>query len=237
MAAAYSTSGAAGDDAGGTTRDSPSLVIPAGAVVYAFVNGSDGSPAAPTGVSLDPTGTPQAFTKIGDSGVFASFAYASLWVLKNASAVTAVTRATWAASQGERMVTVWVGTGIDTTTPNGTVATGTGTTTAVSATAASTSGQLCVQFAGHLFTGASARTYNTPSGNERTDAVISGVPYDGAASQDQTGGSPNTTMTWTLSGTIDGWYSFAFALNDAGGGGGSTELPPLTMAPLRGYGR
>jgi len=237
MAAAYSTSGAAGDDAGGTTRDSPSLTIPAGATVYAFINNSDGSPAAPSGVSLDPTGTPQAFTKIGDSGTFATYAYATLWVLKNASAVTAVVRATWAASQGERMVTVWVGTGIDTTTPNGTVATGNGTTTSVSATAASTSGQLCVQFAGHLFTGAAARTYNTPSGTERTDAVISGVPYDGAASQEQTATGTSTVMTWTLSGTIDGWYSFAFALNDAGGGGGSTELPPLTMAPMRSYRR
>lgn len=215
MAAAYSTSGAAGDDAGGTTRDSPSLVIPAGSVVYAFVNNSDSSPAAPTGVSLDPTGTPQAFTKIGDSGAFATYAYATLWVLKNASAVTATIRATWGVSQGERMVTVWVGTGIDTTTPNGIVATGTGATTAVSVTPTGSAGLLRVQFAGHLFTGAAARTYNSPSGTERTDAVISGVPYDGAASQDQTASG---AMTWTLSGSVDGWYSFAFVLNDAGAG-------------------
>lgn len=221
MAAAFSAAGIAGDDAGGTTRDSPSTVVPSGATVYAVVASSDGSPVYSNSCVLDPTGTNQAMTQIGaDSGTYGGFARARLYQLKNAAGCTAVVRGGWPSPQGERIVNVYVATGADATTPNGTVAQAIGTNTTPSAGAVSTTvGQLVVALGVELNTAGTGRTWDSPTGTERAEAAITGTPFDSAASQDFTATGTSTTLQWTLSNTVDGWVMFAFALNDAAAGG------------------
>lgn len=236
----YLTSVASGvADGGQTTRDSPTLTVSGtNKVMYALVGNSDSSPADPSGVAWDPTGVNQALTKLA-SVTFATFANATLWRLIAPSNVTnGIVRATWAAQKGERMVCVWVETGVDQTTPNGTVVNPSGTGTAVSAGAVSTTaGQRILNFAFALKTSifTSATPFGSPSGTERFDTVTSGTRYDGIAGQEQTAAGSSVTPTWTLAETPDGWASFAFALNVAGatttranpmsGRGGSAAQP------------
>lgn len=219
MAIAYSTANVSGiADGGSTTRDSSSTVVPSGATAYVLVANSDGSPAAPTGVKFDPTGTNQALTQVGTTISHGTYARASLWVLKNAVAATAVFRATWSSAQGERLLAVYVSTGVDTTTPNGTVTQVQGTTANSVSTGALTtvSGDFLVFMAAYLNTGGQAVAFNSPSGTERAEAqTTGGGAYDGAAVQDVVASGTSTTITWTLSGTHDSWAAFAIPLRAA----------------------
>lgn len=222
MAAAYSTGNAAAvNDSGSTTYDSGSITVPSGAVVYALVGNSEGAgPADPTGVSLDPGGTPQAFTKLNSSGTLATYGNATLWRLTNATGVTAVVRATWAANKSERGIVVWVGTGIDTSTPNGTVGTADNNTTSPSATATTTTGQLVLSMCYFLDTAPSTTDYTSPSGTQRHKAITSPDEYLGLVSQDQTAAGSSTSPSWTISEALDRWYMVAIPLNAAAGGSG-----------------
>lgn len=205
----------------GSTYDSPSLDISgSNKVAWAFVINSDGSPADPTGVVLDPAGANQAFTKLGTGITFATYANCSLWRLIAPSDVTAkIVRATWAASKGEKGIIVWVETGIDQGTPNGTVASANNTTTTVSAGAVSTSvGQRVIQFGHTLDTTPSSRPFDSPTGTERHDLAMAPDNYDVIAAQEQTAGGASTTPTWTIGTGANGWASFAFAVNAADGG-------------------
>lgn len=241
MAATYSTSGAAGvADAGATTQDSSNITVSAGSVMYALVANSDSSPAAPSGVVWAPSGANESLTQIGTTITHGTFGKASLWRLINPTAATATVRATWGANQAERLVNVWVGTGINTTTPNGTLVQNQGasnnnvTTGAISTTA----GQLVLAMLAHLSTSATAMTYDSPTGTERQDIVTSGAAYDGSESQDFTAIGTSTTLTATLGGggTADSWAAFGIPLNDASGGASYLGPPALIANVIRNRG-
>lgn len=237
----YLTSVAGGvADGGSNTHDSPALTISgSNKVVWALVGNSDGTPATPTGVVLDPTGVNQAFTIQGSGLTYGTFGNASLWRLIAPSDVTAkIVRATWAANKGERIVCVWVENDIDQTTPNGTVASANSTganQTPVSAGAVTTAaGQRVLQFAHSICTSvfSTGTPFNTPTGTERQDTVTTGTAYDAIAAQEETASGSSTTPSWaSVSDNEEGWATFAFAVNVASGGGGSAALDDSGVFP------
>ena len=200
MAAAYRTSVSGGvADSGATTQDSASLTTVSGDVLYAIVANSDGSPAEPTSVVFDSGGVAEAFTKVKAFANYGTYYGASLWRLVGPTAKSAAIRATWSGNQGERLIIVAAYSGVDATTPNGTIVETlkTGQFTPASATATTTAGQLVAAFAA-LASGGSQQSFDSPSGTERAEASTSGTPYDTAAVQDQTASGSSTTPSNTV---------------------------------------
>lgn len=220
MAAAYSTSAASGvSTPAATTYDSPSVTVNSGDVVYVIVAASAGSPSNPTSCKWDPTGVNESLTQVGSTLTHWSYARASLFRGVGLTAKSGVFRATWPQAQDERIIGVWVGSGIDATTPNGTVATATGTNTTPTATATTTAGQLVLMLAAASKDNTAARTFNSPTGTERFDAATSPDDYDNVAAQDLTASGSSTSPQWTLSGTVNGWSAFVIPINDAAASG------------------
>ena len=214
----YLTSGAtAVSDQTDATIDSPSITVSgSNKVLYVFVGDSAGTPLDPSGVVWDPTGVNETLTKL-DTQDFGTVANCSIWRKIAPSDATAVVRVTWAANKDEQGIIAWVETGLDQTTPNGTIAkaTGAGTTTVSAGAVTTTNGQRLLQFGQFLDTSPNARTYDSPTGTERHDLAMTPSNYDGIAAQEQTASGSSTTPTWTMSSAADGWGSFAFALNEA----------------------
>ena len=232
MAAAYSAAAAQGSSAGSTTQDSPSITVPSGNVCYVLVNNSDGSPAAPTGVVWDAGGVAEALTQVSTTLSYGTYWRATLWRGVGLTAKTSAFRATWSGSQGERIVGAWVGTGIDSGTPNGTIATNSATgSTALTGTATTTAGQLVLAFGAFGHVNNTLTTLNSPSGTERFDVTTLPDYYDTAAVQEQTASGSSTTMTWTAGNTGD-WGIFVVPLNDAAAG--TTITPGAGTVTLAG---
>lgn len=235
MPAAFSVGSVLGTaDAGATTQDSGSIAVASGSVMYVLVESSDTTAVVVSGVRWDPTGANQALTQIGTTIDHSSpNAKASLWRLINPTAATAVVRVTWGSNQSERLVAVWVGTGIDTTTPNGTLTQTTGTTTAVSTGAITTTvGQLVLSMATLLSGSGTQLSFNTPNGTERNEGSTTATPFDTAATQDISASGTSTTMTWTISATPNSWAQFGIPLNDAPAGGGNLSFDEGVWQPL-----
>lgn len=232
MAAAYSAAVGQGSSSASTTQDSPSITVPSGNVCYALVVSSDGSPADPSGCVWDASGVNESLTKLGATLSYGTYFKASLYRGVGLTAKTGVFRATYSASQGERLVLVWVGTGIDSGTPNGTIVTATGTNTTPTATATTTAGQLVLALAAQGITVNTLRTWNSPSGTERVEAATSPDTYDSGAIQDQTASGSSTAPQWTLSNAVDGWGIFVVPLNDAAAG--TTITPGAGAVALAG---
>lgn len=192
--------------------------------MYVLVGASAGSPSNPSSCKWDPTGVNESLTQVGSTLTHWSFARATLFRGVGLTAKTSVFRATWPQPQDERIIGVWVGSGIDTTTPNGTVATATGTNTTPTATATTTAGQLVLMLAMASKDNTAARTFNSPTGTERFDAATSPSDYDNVAAQDLTASGSSTSPQWTLSGSVNGWAAFVIPLNAASSGGGSYTL-------------
>jgi hypothetical protein len=211
-------------DGGSTTHDSPTLTVSGtNKVMWVLVGNSDSSPATPSGVVWDPTGANESLTQIGTGITYATFGNASLWRRIAPTNVTnGIVRVTWGSAKGERIVGVWVETGIDQTTPNGTVSQGSvnTSTSPINSTALSTTtGQRVLQFAHAIFTSAGAIGFNSPSGTERVDAVTTGGAYDNLAIQEQTASGSSTQPQWgAMTNGEDGWATFSIALNDASAG-------------------
>lgn len=233
----YLTSVASGiDDAGSTTRDSPSLTLSgSGKVLWAAVGSSSGTPVDSSGAVWDPSGANQAMTKQGSTLNFGTFAKFQLYRLINPTNATAAVRATWGSSQEERLVIAWAENDTDQATPNGTVAAATGTGATVSAGAVTTTaGQRVLMFAMALRTAvfSGPTEFDSPTGTERHDGVLTGTAYDAFAAQEQTASGSSTTPTWTLNEGVDGWAAFAFALNAQSSGGGVIGLVSETDQAL-----
>jgi hypothetical protein len=223
MAATFSAQGGNSvADAGATTVDtSATITVPSGAVVYAIAVSSDNTAVDCTGVAADPTGGNQALTQLGAHLNLNVNGRASLWRIIAPTAGTYVFRATWGSNQGERSIGVWVGTGIDSGTPNETLVTATGTNTTPTATANTgvASGDLVLAFACHQYGTSSPIGYNSPSGTERGEYDDAG--FSGLAFQEQVASGSSISPQWTLGNTPANWGIFVVALNDAGAGASS----------------
>jgi hypothetical protein len=228
MAATFSAAGGNSTAVGGTTVDSGSIVVPAGAVVFAMAVSSDSTAVDCTGVAADPTGGNQALTQLGAHLNLNANGRASFWRIIAPTAGTYVFRATWGSSQGETSIGVWVGTGIDSGTPNETPVTATGTNQTPTATANTgiVAGDLVLAFGCHQYGSSSPIDYNSPSGTERGEYDDAG--FSGLAFQEQVAAGTSISPQWTLGNTPANWGIFVVALNNAG----AAAQAYLTMPPM-----
>jgi hypothetical protein len=179
---------------------------------------SDGSPTTVSSVVWDAAGVNESFgSAVSTQGPWSTYGYSSIFRLANPTAKSAAITVTYSASQSERIMSVWVGTGLDTGTPNGTIGTATGTGNTLSATATTSTGQLVLLF-GHAISNGPLVAFNSPTGTERNEAATVTNTYDTAGVQEQTASGSSTAPSWTLNGNQTGWSAFAIPLNDAGGG-------------------
>jgi hypothetical protein len=225
MAAAYYSALSQGSSSLGSPYEyetTSTITIPSGGLIYVMVAHSGETVGACTGVQWDYAGVNESFESAAtDPGTLFTYYRSSLWVLKTPTPKTAKIRATLSGSGNQEcLICAWVGTGIDTTTPNGTIGTGTGASGGpVTATANTTSGQLVVGFGqgcmaagGHVIYGA--------NGNERANAGTLPTEYDLAACQDISSSGSSQAISWSnIDGGQQGWYAWAIPLNAATGGG------------------
>lgn len=230
MAAAYkagsaTTNGA--NDAGANTIASASVTVAADDVFYLDVISSDSVPLSCTGVVWDAAGVNEALTLVGADTTYATNYRSSAWRGKGLTAKTAVFTATFSGNQTERLAVTTAFTGLDQTTPNGTVvvnsAAGTGPLT--TGAMATTVGQLVCAL-GAIGTSGTQSTFDSPTGTERVEGSIPGTPYDSGAAQDYAAVTTSTTMTWTSGGGAPtGWSMYGIPLNDAAAAA-SVSTPP-----------
>lgn len=220
MAAAFRIAfSATGTEAGGTTFDSASVTLLAGDTVYVEFGNSDSVPTSPTGVKWDPTGANQSLTSVADQAN-GTFGRSTVWRGQNLTLGTGVFRATWGAAQGEQVAGGVVLTGVDTTTPNGTIGTGTATNNAsATATATTVSGQFVFGMCHNVNAGpVGATTFTPTSGNtERFDVSTAPSGIDAVTAADQIAAGASTNTTWTISQTsaTQSWRAFAIPVNAA----------------------
>ena len=132
--------------------------------------------------------------------------------------------------RARRIICVWVGTGIDTTTPNGTVeqASAASTSDDMTDTIATTAGQMVLAFGAYQSQNVTQRTFDSPNGTERAEMTSDPDDYDGAAIQELVAaGSSTTPCGPSRTQRAQGWTMFTIALNDASGGGSQNLTPSL----------
>lgn len=216
---AYETSTGTGTADGGATTITSGSITPSGSDRFAFIHvtNSDGSPANCTGVTLNSN----ACTQIGTNQLLTGgFWNHSLWryIGPAASAMTAT--ATFAASQGERLIQVVCYSGVDQTTPLGTVVQGTtATDTMTNSAIGAVVGDLIFDAAMvgmGAFPGSSSLAPGS-SQTERLETATAPTAYDDAACADLVAGSTSETRTYTCSGgaTDGGIGMFSVALKGA----------------------
>lgn len=230
MAAAYkagsaTTNGA--NDAGANTIASASVTVAANDVWYLDVISSDGSPLACTGVVWDAAGVNEALTLVGADTTYATNYRSSAWRGKGLTPKTALFTATFGGNQTERLIVTTAYTGLDQTTPNGTVAVNSAASSTAMTTGAMTTtvGQLVCAL-GAIGSGGTQYTADSPTGTERVEGSIPGTPFDTGAAQDYVAVATSTTMTWTVGGgTPAGWSMYGIPLNDAPAAAAASSPP------------
>lgn len=220
MAGAYkvgsaTTNGA--NDAGANTIASASVTVAANDVFYLDVISSDSVPLACTGVVWDAAGVNQALTLVGTDTTYGTNYRSSAWRGKGLTAKTAVFTATFSGNQTERLVVTTAFTGLDQTTPNGTMAVNSAAGNGALTTGAMTTtvGQLVCAL-GAIGTAGVQLTFDSPTGTERVEGSIPVTPYDSGAAQDYVAVGASTSINWTAGGgTPAGWSMYGIPLNDA----------------------
>lgn len=194
-------------------------------VLYALVGSGAGTPTDPTAVKWEGSGG-TSMTQIGTTINCGANVKMSLWRLIAPNAASSTVHATWAGNQDERWIIPVAVEDADQATPNGTVAQGTGTNLSATVNADSVAGDLVLDFLSYLDSAGGGRTC-TKDASQTEIQNLGGVQitaFEGAGSSSETAAGASTTMSWAISGggSIDGWGTFAFAVNGATGGGGDT---------------
>lgn len=184
-------------------------------VMYVLAGGSDDPPQSVSGVVWS-VGS-QSFTNVGSEIAVGSYGKCQLWRLIAPGTGSGTITVTYAGpGNHERILMAWCGTGINQTTPNGTVVTNNSTSgTSVTATHTGVAnGQTVLVFGYYLDIDGSNRTFNSPTGTERLEELTSGTTYDGMAVQDQVATGTTISPSWTLSAAVNGgWAIFVIPLN------------------------
>ena len=189
-------------------------------VLWVHVGSGAGTPVDPTSVKWGGSGG-TSLTQISTTLDVGSNEKISVWRLISPAATSSTVYVTWPSAQDERWIIAVAVQDADQTTPNGTVATATGTSNTPSVAATSTSGQLVLDFVSFLDTGSDTLTVG--AGQTQLENIAGGAfsSFEGSASSTETASGSSTTMSWTISDvSVNGWGIFAFAINDASGGGG-----------------
>lgn len=216
MAIAYDNSARGFSLAAAATVSTASFAVAGDYLLVGVIN-SDGSPTAPTSVKWGGAGG-TAMTQIGTTITLGSFGRMTWWELKAPTVQTSTAIATWAGNQGEKGIIAVAYSGVDQTTPKGTVAQAeAASSAAITVNAVSVAGDLVVDFAGFLDTGGGNRTLLVGAGQtSRQEIEGTDLGSDGCGASEETAAGVSTTMSWTISSaSIDEWGTFAVALKAA----------------------
>lgn len=184
-------------------------------VLYVLVGSGAGTPVDPSSVKWGGSGG-TSLTQIGTTIDMGAVVKISLWRLIAPASGANTIYVSWGSSQDERWVLAVNVQDTDQATPNNTVAQATGTTTAVTVNASSTSGQLVLDFMSWVDLGNNARTVTVGAGQTSLQEIEGAtLGYEGAGTSWETAAGASTTMSWTISGSIDNTGIYAFSLNDA----------------------
>lgn len=220
MAALIDSSVKAFSVANGTDLSTGSLTV-AGSnrVLYVFVGSGAGSAIEPIAVKWGGSGG-TSLTKIA-TRTLSGNAVHTLWRLIAPAATSSTVYVDWGTNQDEQFIIAVSVKDADQATPNGTVATANGSGTGPTVGAASVAGDLVLDGVYFLDLNGSARTLAEGAGQtELQELRDASHPYEGMAASHETAAGTTTTMSWTISGSVDFWSAFAFAVNAATGGGG-----------------
>jgi hypothetical protein len=196
-------------------------------VLYALVMASAGTPLVPDQVKWQGSGG-TALTQVSTTMDLPSgggaFWKVSLWRLIAPTAATDTVYVHFASTIDEIGVIAVSFKDADQTTPNGTIVVNQGTGNGnVTATASGTSGDIV---AGFMAFGDQNGNSLTISTTQTSLQEIEGatLQYEGLGANWTTSSGTTQAMTWTVSGTpaTGGWGEYAFYVNAAGAGGGSS---------------
>lgn len=218
----------------GTTLDSASITATTGRPLIVWFATSNLVFNA-SAVTLDPTGTPQAFTRLDrNESDSSNDCTGELWVLDAPSTVTAIVRVTHQNNASSRAVQVFEISGHNTSTSTAwrdALATSSivtsGTTHEVTVT--SEAGDLPIAFiAMRLTSGAPSLTNNAASAT--VDNVQGGTTIRGRCVSGT--GAASVTLGGTSSGATQS-VTMGFNVNNASGGGGGGSIVPVLMNQYR----
>lgn len=223
---------------GGTTHET-GTITPSGSDRYLRVSVfiGDSSPETPTSVKFGGAGG-VALTQIDSTVTVTIYGRLSVWYLKNPAASAGTVYITLANSMGEQMVIVEAIQDADQTTPHVTTAPATGTNTTPTVNATTIAGKLTLDSVAFLETGGAARTLAVGAGQTSIQEIEGsvaggGTDYEGLATSYETAAGASTTMSWTISGAVDGWGIFPMYLN---GSSGSPPAPTVKTLSALGVG-
>lgn len=189
--------------------------------VHAGVLSGANTPVDPSAVKVGGSGG-TAMTQKGATQNVGANVKVSAWGLANAPAGSTTSYVSWASNQDETALVAASYAGVDTSTPNRTVATATGSNATPSVAATSVSGDLVVDVAGFLDGNGAALTL-TVGASQTSHGEVEGanLTFEGLGTSHEAATTTSTTMSWTISGTPQqGWATIAYALIPSTGGGG-----------------
>ncbi len=168
-------------------------------------------------------------TQIGTTITYGSNGKVELFRLIAPAAASAPVVLNCAASEDVRWLFAVAVQDVDQVTPNGTVAQATGTNASPTVNAAGSSGQLVLDFMSWVDLATGALTATAGAGQASLQEIEGAVLLNavGGGMSSETASGASTTMSWALSGAPTNWGTYALALNDAAGGGGSTRGMPF----------
>lgn len=209
------------------TLESAAFTIGTGnTVAWAGVMSGAGSPVDPTSVKIgSAAGTGgTAMSKIGSTLDIGANLKISLYELKSPPSGSKTVWADWGGNQDERAILCVTYTGVDQTTPKGTVATATGANATPTTPVVSVSGDICLDFVWVLDNAGLFPTLTVGAGQssiQEIDGVL-GFQYECAGSSDETASGTSTTMSWSIGvAPSPEWGIISFAIKAAAAGGAS----------------
>lgn len=188
-----------------------------------------GSPVAPSGVKWGGSGGTD-LTKQGSTVSVGPYGRLSIYSLVAPTDQTSTVYYYWPSAQDETVGGTLLFTGVDQSTPLGTVATNTGTnnTTQPSVTVSSAVDDLVIAVCWMVDTSGQSRTITAASGGTVLYDVSMPI-YEFFVIESKVATSTSTTMNFTISGSASNeiaWGVIGVAVKGAGGGGASASLPP-----------
>lgn len=231
MAIAY-VDGNVGSTAAGTNNVSTSNIAVSGSnlLLLGHACSGDYTGLAPSSVKWGGSGG-TALSKIADQSISTSF-NATLWQLVAPTVQTSTAYSLWPSSLGELGLIGVAYSGVDQTTPTGTVAVATGTgTTAASVNVTSVAGDIVVGFC-YVGSFGGGITSLTSGQTERKSIVTLGAAgYEAMSASETTASGTTTTMSWTASKSVS-WVAIGVALKAAAAG--TTITPGAGTVTLAG---
>lgn len=231
MAIAY-VNGNVGSTAAGANNVSTANIAVSGSdlLLLGHACSGDYTGLAPSAVKWGGSGGTD-LSKVADQSIATNF-NATLWQLKAPTVQTSTAYSLWPSNLGELGLIGVAYSGVDQTTPTGTVAVATGTgTTAPSVNVSSVAGDIVVGFCYVGSTGGGITSLTSGQTERQNIVTLGGAGYEAMSASETTASGTTTTMSWTASKSVS-WVAIGVALKAAAAG--TTITPGAGAVALAG---